>query len=132
MEKSKLGKLCDRLYQAQQRRLERQREADAEIAGLKAVEDKLTETIINGFSDQDLKNAGGDLCTVSVGLYVAPRVADWPAFYAYIKKQNAFELLERRPARAACRERWDAKVAIPGVEQFSEKRLYVNKKSNKE
>jgi hypothetical protein len=55
---------------------------------------------------------------------VVPKVVDWDAFYRYIERNQAFHMLERRPARAAFRELHEAHKLVPGVEavEFDEVR----------
>lgn len=125
--KLNLGELIDGLFTATQNRLEYQRKSDATIEAMRKAEAEIESLIIKNFEKADIEAARGKLCTATVGLFVAPRVEDWPKFWAHIRKTNAFDLLEKRPAKNACRERWEAKETIPGVEQFTEKRLYLNK-----
>jgi hypothetical protein len=126
-QKTKIGALIDQLYAAQQKRLAKQREMDKQLAALAEVEAKLTAEILTKFSDEDISKAGGTTCTATVGLYVSPRIEDWPKFTKFIQRTGAFDLLEKRAAKNACRERWEQKESIPGIGQFSEKRLYLNK-----
>ena len=60
-----------------------------------------------------------------------PQVAaeDWPVFYAYIRKNNAFELLNRAPNAAAIKERLDNKKQVPGVTIFHAKKVSCTKLS---
>lgn len=44
-----------------------------------------------------------------------PTITSWPELCAFIHKRKAFELLQKRLAVAAVRERYDANEAIPGV-----------------
>ena len=54
--------------------------------------------------------------TIYVSHQVVPKVVDWNAFYRYIRKTEAFHMLERRPSRAAFRELHEAHKNVPGVE----------------
>jgi hypothetical protein len=62
--------------------------------------------------------------TIYISPQVVPKVVDWDAFYGYIRKTEAFHMLERRPSRAAFRELYEAKKPVPGVEavEFDEVR----------
>ena len=46
-----------------------------------------------------------------------PVVEDWDAFYRYIKENDAFYLLQRRPSATAFREAFqlEGDTGIPGV-----------------
>ena len=54
--------------------------------------------------------------TIYISPQVVPKVVDWDAFYGYIRKTEAFHMLERRPSRAAFRELHEAHKPVPGVE----------------
>lgn len=112
---SVLGQLAD-LYDAYR---DERLEADKVAAGLKATESAAQELLITQMRLQEVSAVGGK--SVRLGLsgpdYV-PSVTDWPKFYEFIKENDAFELLERRPGKAACRERWEDGQVVPGVEKF--------------
>ena len=55
-----------------------------------------------------------------------PQVEDWEAFYAYIKKHNAFELLHKRVSAPAWRERTE-KAPLPGVVNYINVKLSFRK-----
>lgn len=103
--------------------------ADKVAAKLKAEESMAEALLIAQMTKQEVSAAGGKLLRVSLNTndpdYV-PTVKDWTKFYDYIKENDAFELLERRPGKAACRERWDDGKAIPGVEKFPVYKLSRN------
>lgn len=54
--------------------------------------------------------------TVYISPQITPKVVDWNAFYGYIKQNEAFHMLQRRPSRAAFRELHEAHKIVPGVE----------------
>lgn len=83
------------------------------------IEDALYEQMVK----EETTKGGGSLATVSITSNVVPVVKDWDAFYRYIKRTNYFHLLERRPTVSGCRELFETKGAIPGVEPFTKYRL---------
>ena len=56
-----------------------------------------------------------------------PHVMDWEAYWGFIIKTKDFSLLEKRPGKSACQERWDAGQAIPGVEKYPVYKLTMTK-----
>lgn len=111
-----LADLADQWITTQKNRLA----ADKVAKALKADEDKCCARLIKEFREQSLTGIGGKL--VRVGMdpnpdYV-PAITDWPKYYEYIKANDAWELLERRPGRLACRERWEQGELIPGCDKF--------------
>lgn len=121
---AKLGDCIDLGRQYEQERLAIQKELDAKIAEMKAREKAIDDHILALLEEQGLDKATGSEASVSLSKVPLPTVKDWPKFYAYILKTKQFDLLEKRPARGAYRERVEAGVSIPGVETFWDKKLY--------
>mgnify|MGYP000691666468 CR=1 FL=1 len=109
-----LGFLSDRWWDTKTRRLS----ADKVAAALKVEEEQLNAVIIAQLRSQDITGIGGKTVRVGLASDDQPHVKDWPAYYAYILSENDFSLLERRPGRAAIKERWEDGKSIPGVEKF--------------
>ncbi len=94
---------------------------------LKGLEDQISELdaeLIQSLQDSDEEqvkiNGGIGIKLVSS---TVPSVKDWDAFYAWIKKNNAFWMLERRPSVTGYRDTLAAGKAIPGVESFTKIKL---------
>ncbi|TXH15259.1 MAG: hypothetical protein E6R03_07470 [Hyphomicrobiaceae bacterium] len=110
-----LGDVADLYHTTRAERLA----ADKVAANLKTVESQAEDLLIVQMLKQGITAAGGKKLRVGLSApEFAPTVKDWGAFYQYIKDTGAFELLERRPGKAACRERWEAGEQVPGVEKF--------------
>lgn len=131
MAKPKLGKMIDDLYAARAARLEYQREVEAEVEKLKEVEAKLEEKILQTFDKSEIEGAKGSAATASVTRLVVPAVKDWPEVFKWIAENNAWDLMEKRMARVAFRDRTEAGQAIPGVESFVKVSLSLNKINKK-
>lgn len=56
-----------------------------------------------------------------------PHVMDWEAYWGFIIATLDFSLLEKRPGKSACQERWDAGQTIPGVEKYPVYKLTMTK-----
>lgn len=126
-----LGECIDQAYTLRAERLEVQREMEAKLETLKAGEKDLNDHIINTFSKNEIEGAKGSIASASISQDPIPTVEDWPKFYAYILKTKSFDLLERRPAKLACKARWDEKVTIPGVKKFIVPKLSLTKIAGK-
>ena len=92
--------------------------ADKVAATLASEESKAKATLIEQFLLQDITAIGGKVVRLNIKQDYVPAIKDWNAYYAYIKANDAFELLEKRPGRLACKERWEAGEIIPGCEKF--------------
>ena len=126
-----LGECIDAAYQFRAERLERQKQFDDEIKFLKQREDEIEEHILKSFDKADIEGAKGSLCTASVQRMTVPSVKDWPAVFAWVSKKKAWDLLERRMARVAYRDRTEAGEQIPGVEPFVKVSLSLTRVAGK-
>ena len=94
-------------------------------ATVKTVEDHFVNTLMVGESS----GVQGFTSRVQVTESAVPTLDDPQKFYAYVRKNNAFELLNRALNRTAIQERWDAKKQIPGVGVFHAKKVSCTKLS---
>ena len=118
-----LGACADMLYALREKRLEAQKAVDA----MQAEETALKEHIINQLPKSDASGVSGKVARVAVSTREIPRVEDWEKFHEYVRKTKQFDLLQRRAADAAVKERWEAGEQIPGVGRFTVVTVSVNK-----
>lgn len=120
---SELGELADIYHTVRADRLA----ADKVAGTLKSNESSAEALLIEQMRSQEITACGGQRLRVALGAPdMVPAVKDWDKYYAYILETGDFSLLERRPGKAACRERWDDGQQIPGVEQFPVYKLSRN------
>jgi hypothetical protein len=102
---------------------------DAVSPAIKTLEDAFIEDLKVG----EASGVQGMAARVQVTESVVPVVEQdgWPKFYTFIRKNNAFELLNRSINREAVRERWDAKKRIPGITAFHAKKVSCTKLGKK-
>ena len=53
--------------------------------------------------------------TISLKRTTFAELYDDKAFFEYVGKKKAWDLVAKRPVVAACRARWEDKLVIPGV-----------------
>jgi len=118
-----LGDLADFYHTTRAERLA----ADKVAAALKTQESTAEQLLIDQMLKQEITAAGGKKLRVGLSApdYV-PHITSWEDYWKYIKDNDAFELLERRPGKAACRERWEAGIQVPGCEKFPVYKLTRN------
>lgn len=117
------GRKIDALYALREQRLALERQVDQ----LREKEHALEEELIELCGKARLNGAKGKLASITVMSKLVASVKEWDLLYAYIKRNNAFELLQRRVSDAAVNERWAAKQQVPGVEPFQVTKLSVRK-----
>jgi hypothetical protein len=128
---AKIGPCIDKAYLLREERQEKQREFDAIIEEMKKAEKALADHIVNTFKKSEINGAKGDICSASWSPVVFPKVTDWTAVYAWVKKTGAFEIFEKRISKSAFKERYEAKEFIPGVEAHEDFTLSLTKISKK-
>lgn len=74
------------------------------VSGLKAGKKELEDHFLSLADEQDTESGSGKTGTASIGEDEMTSVEDWDLVYKYIRRNNAFYLLERRVAQAAMRE----------------------------
>jgi len=110
----KLAQAADMLYTKRLERLALQKQVD-EIAKQEGL---LREHLINNLPKSAAQGVSGQVASARIETKDIPQVSDWPKFYAYIIKEKAFDLLQRRVNETAIQERLDAKKKVPGITIF--------------
>lgn len=121
---SNLGTCIDLLYKLEQERAT----FEAKAKAIKSKESALEEHIIETFNKTDIDGARGKRAVASLNPQTVGSVKDWDKFYAYVKKENAWDLLQKRLSSTAYRERLNNKKAVPGVEPFVVNKLSIRKR----
>lgn len=107
-----IGACADRLYKLREERYALNKKIDE----IKEEEARITEHVINTLPKSEATGVAGKTARVAVKTKVVPQVHDWTAFYAFVKKTGAFDLMQKRLSDKAIAERWENKKAVPGVE----------------
>jgi hypothetical protein len=88
---------------------------DAEAMEIKEFEDVLKGAIIGKYKEQGIKTLGAANGIVKMTTLIEPVAQDWPPIWAYIRETGQFDLLHKRLANLAVKERWEAGIELPGV-----------------
>jgi len=113
----------DLLFKVDKERLAQNKVA----AAMEGFTSKLSQWFIQELPEKDATGIAGKTARVQVVQKERPNVVDWAAFYAYIKKNSAFELLNRAVNAKSVAERWEANKKIPGLEKFKYKKVSLTK-----
>jgi hypothetical protein len=96
-----------------------------EVADLEKEEKALKEELRVAAEAAGLTSGGGKTSKFDIGPETVPQISNVDAFYDYIKTNDYFHLLQRRPAVKACRELWEQGTAIPGIDKFTQTKVNV-------
>jgi hypothetical protein len=129
----KLGTLIDRLYKAQQHIAEAAREvarAERVVQQRKHKAAGIETEIRNRFKRGTLEGAEGKIARVSLKKVVGPQLKNWDKLAAFVLKNKAPELFQRRISKQAWLDWLDERNQrpIPGILKYEEIRLSVTKK----
>lgn len=112
---STLGAKVDAYYKARAKRLD----AEKKIEELKKGEAEQKEEILRLLVDSKLDGAKGKVATVAITTTEFPVISDPSAFYQHVLSTGSVDLLEKRPSKSGCQERWERGEEVPGVERKS-------------
>ena len=125
IEEMDLGSCIDALYTKRAERLA----AEKVVKDMKSVELVLRVRIKDLLDAVSLEMGAGKLATTSIHRSTEPTVVDWPAVYAFIKENDAFDMLQKRLSPTAVKDRWDEDIVVPGIDKFNTWDLSLTKRS---
>lgn len=125
MSKETLGSLTDKMHVLR----ENKRGLEEQVKKIEEEYRELEMKLIELLDDQGTDRGAGKTATCTVSESIVPQVTDWDAFYKYIQRNKYWHLLERRPSVTGCRELFETKGVIPGVEKFKRRRINLRSKS---
>jgi len=106
-----------------------QREAKRELeAKVKAIEDVIASQeilLMERLEKEGIDKSTGKKASVSVSENIVANIVDWDLFTSFVKKTGYFHLIQRRTSDLACRELFEKKGKIPGLEPFKKKRVNI-------
>lgn len=116
-----LGKRMDQYFGLRAKRLALEKQTEA----LKKQESEVQGDLVVRLGKLGVDSARCSKGTVSVTRPVVASVKDWPSFYAWLRRNNLLEMLQRRVSQGVVEEWFEqaapAKKAkgIPGLERVS-------------
>lgn len=118
-----LGARIDEIYALKQQKRELEERAEEMGRRISAAETDLLEVM----EESGTQKATGLRASASITESVVPQVEDWDEFYKFIRRNNAFELLQRRPAVEAWREHAAARreQTVPGTVPYIKRQVSV-------
>ena len=118
-----IGSAVDLYYKIREERLLKEEDTKE----MKKQEAELADYICKQMPKTGTTGVRGKLANFTTEPVTVPTAKDWDATWAYIKKNNAFFLLQKRLNDKAVREVWDAGKTIPGIEKFDTVKFHCTK-----
>jgi chromosome segregation ATPase len=98
---------------------------NAKLTPLKSELKELEDEYLAAMLDAKIEQVATTQVTLAVRRTTFAELFDDQAFFAYVGKKKAWDLVRKQPVVAACRERWDQDEAIPGVRPGTQHSLSV-------
>lgn len=96
---------------------------EKKIAALKEERDHIEKHAATALALIGVKSAQTQYGTLGLSSTKVATIDDWESFTEFVTENNAFHLLERRPAQAGCRELMQDGETIPGIKPFIKTKL---------
>lgn len=96
---------------------EEMRTLEKKITELNKEKTKIEDSLLADMDTQGVRSVSGRKATASVSENLVPSVEDWDSFHAWIRRNNAFYLLQRRANALPYRELMESRHGkkLPGV-----------------
>lgn len=88
------------------------------VEALEVTEKKLKALVIAKMMESKQTSTGGQKYGANYSRKEKPTTGDWQKLYAYIKENDAFDLLQKRLTETAVTARWEDGEEIPGIVKF--------------
>ena len=96
---------------------------EKKLTALKEERDHIEKHAATALALIGVKSAQTKYGTLGLSSTKVATIDDWEAFTEFVTENNAFHLLERRPAQAGCRELMQDGENIPGIKPFIKTKL---------
>lgn len=122
-----IGSLIDELHALR----EKKRELEAQLKEIEGNMSDVERMLIGQMDIQQITASAGTVGSVSISELVKPTVENWDDFIGFIKRNDAFYLLERRPSVTGWRELYERGQVVDGVVPFKQRRIRLITKEQK-
>jgi hypothetical protein len=89
--------------------------AQAKLKPLADAAAALEQELLDAMLEAKLEQVATKHATFAVKRSTFAELFDDKAFFAYVGKTKAWDLVRKQPVIAACRARWDDQIIVPGV-----------------
>jgi nitrogenase subunit NifH len=108
---SNLGAVADLYYKIRNQRLQEEKK----INEVKEFESELRRHLINSIPKSELTGVAGRVVRATITTKEVYQAENWDNVYEYIRKNKAFDLLQKKINTTAVKERIAAGKKVPGV-----------------
>lgn len=101
---------------------------EKEVAEVKKRENEIKDHIIENLDKTEDTGAMGLSYSARVVTKPVPKIGDWGVFTSWIRKNDRFDMLQKRLSEKAVKDFWEEEDRdVPGVEKFNHVDLSIRK-----
>lgn len=126
----KLNELVEKYISLRDKKQTIKAEYDAKVAEVDTVLDKIEAVLLKTFNETGMESVKTQFGTAYKSLRTSATVADWDAFFAYVKTNEAYELVEKRCSKAAVEQYKAANDDLPPGINWREEQVVNFKRPN--
>lgn len=119
----KLNELAEKYIVLRDRKAQLKAEYDGKVAELDSVMDKIEAVLLRTFDEAGIESVKTAAGTAYRSLRTQASVADWDAFFNFVKENGAWEMLERRCSKSAVEQYKSANDDLPPGLNWREERV---------
>jgi type II secretory pathway component GspD/PulD (secretin) len=105
------------------------KKAEAKLRPLKEAAAFIEQELLDAMLASKLESVATKEATISLKRTTFAELYDDKAFFEYVKRKAAWDLVRKQPAIAACRARWEDNLDIPGVRPGTRTDLSITARS---
>jgi hypothetical protein len=126
-----MTQMADDLYKAEAAYNKQRRAMEAKLEPLKLLRNALEEKLLARMVAAELESVSTKQATLSIRRNTFAELFDDQAFFEFVGREKAWDLVRKQPVVSACRERWDDDVKIPGVRPGTKMELSITTRAKK-
>jgi hypothetical protein len=126
-----LTALADSLHKAEAAYNKQRRAMEAKLEPLKQARNDAEELLLVSMLEAELESVSTKTATISIRRNTFAELFDDQAFFEFVGKNRAWDLVRKQPVVSACKERWDDEVQIPGVRPGTKMELSITTRTKK-
>ncbi|NVN99281.1 MAG: hypothetical protein HXX17_08155 [Geobacteraceae bacterium] len=119
----KMDEIVKTYIQVREKKSQLKAAFEEEQAKYTALQDKLEALILAKFQEMGIESTRTDYGTATATTRSSVSLADPDAFFQFVKENDAFDMIERRPAKAAVEQYKQATGDLPPGLNWSETRV---------
>ena len=126
----KLNELAEKYIILRDKKSQLKAEYDGKVAELESVMDKIEAVLLKTFDEAGIESVKTAAGTAYRSIRTQASVADWDAFFGFVKLNEAWEMLERRCSKSAVEQYKSANDDLPPGLNWREERVVNIRRSS--